>query len=117
MSKQPIMRASSRFDRRITLRQVVAQRVRGRVIGSTDQDVTLWAQVIENVGAEQRADGSFSQPRIRLEVNIRHRDDVLPDQQVVYNGAVYNITGIAEIGRNKVLRLACVLATGETCDA
>lgn len=116
MSREPILKASSRFDRKVILRSRIPTRDHGRATGDAVTDITIWAQVIENVGAEQRADGSFSQPRIRIEVNTRYRDDVRPNQQVVYGGSVYNIAGIAELGRRKGLRIACILATGEDYD-
>ena len=113
MSRQPVLRASSSFDRRVTLRSFVPVRESGRVVSETHSDVQIWARVISATGAEQREDGSFSQPHVHLTVDTRWRPGVVPSMQLIFEGIVYNIVGIAEMGRRKGLRIAAVLATGE----
>lgn len=113
MSRQPVLRASSSFDRRVTLRSFAPARSYGRVTGETHTDTQIWARVISATGAEQREDGSFSQPHVHLTVDTRWRAGVAPSMQLIFEGTAYNVVGVAEMGRRKGLRIAAVLATGE----
>lgn len=92
------MRAG-RLDRRIILETVTETRDEfGAVIEGWETWKSVWAQVIP-MNAQERF---LSDAKRSVRVNkfkIRYLNGLLNTMRIRYEGLIYNITGIAELGR------------------
>jgi SPP1 family predicted phage head-tail adaptor len=97
------------FDRQVTLQQpaTVAQDAAGQPAPVRFTDVaTVAAGVKYNPGAEAvAADKNTATQRIAF--TIRYRADVRPTWQLAYEGRIFQITDVAEIGRRRGTILTC----------
>lgn len=97
-----------RLDRRI----LILQRSTGTDAWNQNQDsyvqvLEVWAGV-KDAGAKEREEADQ-----RVTVNpkiftIRYRSEVTTKHRISYDGDIYHITGITEIGRNEGQRITAV---------
>lgn len=91
------MRAGE-LDRRITIASFTeSQNAYGEPVKTWNTLATVWANVKPASGRE-----FFNSNQRVAEVDtifkIRYRDDVTPQMRVLYNGSIYDIKSILEIG-------------------
>lgn len=99
------MIAAGKLDRRVTIEQpsVAADAYGGQVTTWTTFKVA-WAEVRPIRGAERFE--AMAQRAARFEVfRIRYLSGVTPKMRIVWDGRVYNIRNIAEVGRREGLDL------------
>jgi SPP1 family predicted phage head-tail adaptor len=98
------------LDRRITLQRMVVEQSESGQENVTWQDMaTVWAQKVENRGAERfaaqqitgRAIRTF---RFRWQTDLEHLNT---KDQVVYAETAYDITDVREIGRHEGIEIDC----------
>jgi len=101
------------MDRRITLqRATLAANAYGERAETWGTLATVWAEVQYKVGGVEavQSDQLFSKQRVHF--IIRYSSDVSgvrPSDRVSYNGNIYEIEGVQEIGRAEGLRIVTSL--------
>ena len=97
-----------RLDRRILiLQRSTSTDAWNQNLGSYVQVLEVWAEV-KDLGAKEREEADQ-----RVTVNpkiftIRYRSEVSTKHRISYDGDIYQITGITEIGRKEGLRITAV---------
>jgi len=98
-----------RLDRRIVIQQATeTQNSSGEVISTWSDLATVWASVrpartVESVQGDQ-------EHAVRETVfRVRRRADITEKMRVSYDGKLYDIAGIVEIGRREALDLTGVV--------
>jgi SPP1 family predicted phage head-tail adaptor len=103
---------ASRLDRRVLLsHRVVMVSANGQRSYTFVPYVEVWAMKIEAGGREYQA-GQTLIGEATFTFRIRWRKDVKSTDQVTFEGAIFNIGTISEIGRREGLDL---LASGVVC--
>ena len=96
------------MDRRILiLQRSTSTDAWNQNLGSYVQVLEVWAEV-KDLGAKEREEADQ-----RVTVNpkiftIRYRSEVSTKHRISYDGDIYQITGITEIGRKEGLRITAV---------
>ena len=101
------MRAG-KLDRAITIERV------SRDIGKAGEPIESWcrhairrAEVVVDAANDNSVDaGAVTRARLRL--RIRWMPDLTFDDRIGFDGKVYEIASIAEIGRRKAIEIECV---------
>ena len=97
-----------RLDRRILiLQRSTSTDAWNQNLGSYVQVLEVWAEV-KDLGAKEREEADQ-----RVTVNpkiftIRYRSEVSTKHRISYDGDIYQITGITEIGRKEGQRITAV---------
>lgn len=101
------------LDRRIRIeRQVSAATELGGESISYTLRASVWAQVIHVRGREALL-AQQVQPGVDIEFRIRWRDDVQLTDRIVYKGQHYDVQHLAEMGRQRRLRIQAKLPGAE----
>ena len=96
---------AGRMDRRITIEEIVESRDSyGAVIKTWALFATVWAEVRPVRSRELIASAKVT-AEFDTVFRCRWLDGVLPSMRVVHDGAAYDVTGIAEIGRRDGLEI------------
>ncbi len=98
-----------KMDRRITVQtRTTAQDSWGQPLETWADATTVWAEYIPRlVSSDLPVDAQQEQFIEKCSFIMRWR--VIPtDARITYNGKVYKIQGMAEIGRKDRLELACI---------
>lgn len=103
------MLAAGLLDRRITISQIVKTQVKSGQINTSWSDllVNLPARMVPNSGgqgfeADQRVSNNS------LVFQVRYLGVIIkPGMRLTYNGEVYNINYVAEIGRKDGIEIRC----------
>ena len=101
------MARTGQLDRRITIQR--ASRTRnavGELIDTWSTFAEAWAYK-RDVRAGQRVAADQVVADIDTVFTIRYRAGVTPDMRVAYGGLVYDIKGVAELGRREWQELSC----------
>lgn len=97
-----------RLDRRITIEQPTAsQDAYGEPVESWGALATVWAQV-QPLRGEERFEAQQVGAERTVRFRIRYRSDVTEQMRVVYDGDVYDITAVLELGRREGLEILAV---------
>lgn len=100
------MMPAGRLDRRVTLQQVAETRSSsGDVVQSWSELATVWAGVQQPSG-RTAFEATERQARGDAIFRIRYRDDVTAKNRILYQGDIYEILAIKEIGRREGLEIA-----------
>lgn len=96
------------LDRRITIQAFVeAQDSYGAPVETWQDVATVWAQIMPTRGREfwdaQQVVGEET-----LTIRIRWRPGMSVQNRIAYEGQIYDIASVAEIGRRVGLELVCV---------
>ena len=97
-----------RLDRRILiLQRSTSTDAWNQNLGSYVQVLEVWAEV-KDLGAKEREEADQ-----RVTVNpkiftIRYRSEVTTKHRISFDGDIYQITGMTEIGRKEGLRITAV---------
>ena len=87
------------MDRFITIEDpTVTQDDFGGEVTTWTEFATVWAQRVD-MKARERFNSDQIQAKEMTTWRIRFLDGIQPDMRIVYFGKVYEITGIAELGR------------------
>jgi SPP1 family predicted phage head-tail adaptor len=90
---------AGKLDRRITIQVKTATRDNfGAEIIAYNTLATVWAEVLPISGREYFTASQFV-PEAQFRMRIRFREDFDETAQILYDGTVYDILYIAEIGR------------------
>lgn len=93
------------FDRRITLQSnTPIQNASGESVDSWSATATVWAQVNSLAIAEEHEDDQ-EHAIAQTEFLIRWRTGVNAGSRLVFDGKVYDVTGVSELGRQEVLSI------------
>lgn len=96
------------MDRRITLQtNTPTQNASGESVGSWADVATVWAQVIGLSATEQHEDDQ-EHATAQSEFRIRWRAGIDAGSRVLFDGTVYDITGVGEVGRRELLSLSAI---------
>ncbi len=94
------------LDRRITLQtNTPTQNASGELVDSWSDVATVWAQVTGQSVAEQHEDGQ-EHAIAQTDFLIRWRSDVNAADRILYDSAVYDVSGIREVGRQEMLLIS-----------
>jgi SPP1 family predicted phage head-tail adaptor len=98
-----------KLDRRLTLQQSaeVPQNQFGEEAPAGFADVATVAAGIEFKPGGEALQANQPTATQRVVFTIRYRPDVLPTWQLRYEGRIFQITDVAEIGRRRGLLLTC----------
>jgi len=103
-----------RLDRRISLQSQAVS-----VSGNGERTAGAWTSYATNVPAEERQQSAreimasgTEQAQITMAFIIRYREDVTTRHRAVYNGDIYDIEAVREIGRREGLELQCTRHRG-----
>ena len=97
------------LDRIITIQQrtVTRDSFGGEIVKYADLD-TVWANVKQTGTSENFENDASRKVALRNStIRIQWRDDLDETSRVVYDGYVWDIEGIAEIGHRRELELFC----------
>ncbi|WP_226578224.1 phage head closure protein [Acuticoccus sediminis] len=99
------MRAG-KLDRRVTLERatVIGKDEFGADLLRWDQVATVWAQARPNRGAERFTAAEVNGSAV-MSFQIRYRSDVTVKDRLVYEGRVWNIVDVREVGRRVVTEI------------
>lgn len=98
------------LDRRITLQERTDTRdAAGEPIPAWTTLDTVWAALIPLTGREQFEAQQVNAQR-PAKFQIRYRDDVTETMRISWDGEVWDINGISQIGRREGLELTCTAA-------
>lgn len=98
-----------KMDRRVTIQtRTTANDGWGQAIETWSDDVTVWAEYIPRlVSSDLPVEAAQEQFIEKASFIIRYRT-IPTDARLTYNGKVYKIQGMAEIGRKDRIELACI---------
>lgn len=109
------MRAG-KLDRRISIQsKTFSQSDSGEEVVSWGTIATIWAEKIENRGAERFAAKQLTGSSV-VTFRFRWSDTTLPitvEHQIVFAGRVYDITDVREIGRHEGIEVDCFAPSEE----
>ena len=96
---------AGRLDRRITLqRKTVTQDEYGQEIETWTDLATVWAEKRDMKGSE-RWQAQQKVAEVETTWRIRWRDGITPLDRLLDGDQVYDVTGVAEIGRREGLEI------------
>lgn len=95
-----------KLDRRITIQAKTTTRdaSEGGTVDTWADVVTVWAEKLD-VGGSKGFRGGALRPETDTVFTIRHRSDVTALHRITYQGAIYGIVSVAEIGRREGLTI------------
>lgn len=99
---------AGQLDRRIRLqRPVTATNAIGEsVTNYVDVDPSpTWARVVQGVGSEQFVASDVHSAKSPVTFEIRWRRDVGPKWRILFEGFVYEVDHVAEVGRREGLSI------------
>lgn len=100
------MRAG-KLDRRITIQaKSVTTSARGEQIETWADVATVWAQARPNRGAERFSTMQNVGTAV-MTFHLRYRSDVTVLHRISYDGKLWDILDVREIGRNVVTEIDC----------
>jgi len=98
-----------RMDRRITLQtNMPAQDAYGEPIEAWSDIATVWASVAPK-SATERFESDQEHAQAQTEFRVRWRAGIDAADRITYNGQVYDITGVIELGRREGLLITGVV--------
>jgi|DEB0MinimDraft_6_1074348.scaffolds.fasta_scaffold24903_3 SPP1 family predicted phage head-tail adaptor len=102
------------LDRKIAIEfRSVSQNAYGEAVYAFNTSFTAWAKLdTRTTGAVENIDDGLEKAVQRVVFLIRYSTDVASitsGDRVTYNGQVYDIENVIELGRNTSLRLVCKL--------
>ena len=105
------MRAGD-LDRRIRIQSRTLPTTFGDELETFTDEATVWASKMDVTGRE-RIRGVVEVAEGTTVFRIRWRSGMTPKKRIIYDGTVYDISHVAEIGRREGLDITAV-ANGET---
>lgn len=94
------------LDRRITLKtRTTVQTSTGYARETWTDLATVWAQLVDRGGAEREVSEQEVGVR-RVAFIIRYRSDIGAADRIEYDGDIYDITNIEEVGRRRFLKIS-----------
>lgn len=111
----PAILDAGRLDRRITLQAFTSTTDDyGEVIETWTDLAEVWAEVRPLRGVE-RVEAAQLAAQVDTRFTIRYRDDLAPGRhRITYQGRLYNIQAVLELGRREALQLEAVWADAPT---
>lgn len=101
--------AAGRRDRRIVVeRLTVMQGSTGAAVESWSTLATLWAEARLPTGREAELAGQVAATVDRVFV-VLWRDDIEPKQRIRFDGQVYDVVSVAEMGRREGLTIGATV--------
>lgn len=96
---------AGKLDRRITLlKPTTAQDSYGAMTEAFASDGTVWANVKQVDGGESFQDDQHTAKKT-LVFTIRYRSGITPSWRVQFDGEIYDLDDVAEVGRREGLAL------------
>lgn len=104
-----------RADRRITVqRATYAANTYGEQVATWSTLATVWAELTRISGVGEKIEGVQDVAAQTITFKVRSSSTsrtFKADDRVRYNGKLYDITGIEEVGRNEALLMHCKTTT------
>jgi SPP1 family predicted phage head-tail adaptor len=96
---------AGKLDRKIVIQESTqGQTAAGEVTNSISTHATVWANVRQVAGREPfRGEREIAQADTIFK--IRYLSTVTPKMQISYNGLIYNIISINELGRREAMEI------------
>ncbi len=96
---------SGKLDRRVTIqRRIETQNEYGEAVITYADEVTVWAEVLPLSGRELFL-AAQTVPEAQLKINIRWRPELTERHRIFYDGLVWDILHLAEIGRREGIQI------------
>ena len=93
-----------KMDRRVTLERAMKVKRNGEVVSTWTTLATVWAEIIQQ-SASEFFTGYGEAETGTVIFRIRYRPEITTEDRVTYDGTVYNLKEITELGRRDALEL------------
>lgn len=99
---------AGRLDRRVTIEAYTATRdAAGGEARNWAELATVWAEKRDLAGREFLTASQEAQAQVETLWRTRWRPDITAKMRLVHDGVIYDIEGVAELGRRDGLELRC----------